>query len=129
MGIVDLRSFTRYNNDKAIWRRMKNNNIVPICWMMKKVSPNVLFFSSHNKRGYTITEIKVSAWLLMNAFLNETQNSKYGIFCNIFFWHWIHVAKHKKVLYVKKLKTSILYFDLYYQEWDFCWKIFSAYRS
>ena len=46
----------------------------------EKVSPRVPFSSSYNNRGYTITEIKCSAWLLMNAFLNVAQKSKYGNF-------------------------------------------------
>ena len=51
----------------------------------EKVSPIVPFSSSHNNRGYTITEIKCSAWLLMNAFLNVAQKSKYGNFLTFTF--------------------------------------------
>ena len=79
----------------------------------EKVSPRVPFSSSYNNRGYTITEIKCSAWLLMNAFLNVAQKSKYG---NFLTYSFDIEQTFKKVLYVKKLKTStsVLCFDLYY---------------
>ena len=119
MGITDLRSFTIYNNDKAIWRRMKNNNIVPICWMMKKFHQKFHFLRFTNNRGYTITEIKCSAWLLMNAFLKRNTKIQIRKFLNISFDTVQTLQNIKRCYTFKMLKISILYFDLYCPELDF----------